>query len=62
MYDLIRCVEILASAEERAVPGASAEVLQYCTVEWLWIDVLAMQEVYEDMSEAEKERTEEMRV
>ena len=62
MYDLIRCVDILASTEERAVPGASAEVLQYCTAEWLWIDVLAMHEVYEDMSEAEKERTEEMRV
>jgi hypothetical protein len=28
----------------------------HCTAEWLWIGVLAMPEVYEDMSEAEKER------
>lgn len=33
-----------------------------CAVEWLWIDVLAMPEVYEDMSEGEKEGTEELRV
>jgi hypothetical protein len=30
-------------------------------VEWLWIDVLAMPEVCEDMSEAGKEKTEEVR-
>jgi hypothetical protein len=23
----------------------------HCTAEWLWVDVLAMPEVYEDMSE-----------
>lgn len=33
-----------------------------CAAEWLWVDVLAMPEVYEDMSEGEKERTEELRV
>jgi hypothetical protein len=31
-------------------------------VEWLWIDVFAMPEVYEDMSEGEKARTETLRV
>lgn len=33
-----------------------------CAEEWLWIDVLAMPEVYEDMSESEKVRMEELRV
>lgn len=33
-----------------------------CAVEWLWIDVFAMPEVYEDMSEGEKARTETLRV
>jgi hypothetical protein len=50
------------STEERTGPGSSAEVLQSLYCGMAVIDVLAMPEVYEDMSEAEKERTEEVRV
>lgn len=34
----------------------------HCDAEWLWLDVLAMPEIYEDMSDAEKEQTESLRV
>jgi hypothetical protein len=33
-----------------------------CDAEWLWLNVLAMPEVYEDMPDGEKERTEQLRV
>ena len=32
-----------------------------CDAEWLWVDVLAMPEVLEDMPDAEKEKTESLR-
>ncbi|KAH8821441.1 monocarboxylate transporter [Xylogone sp. PMI_703] len=34
----------------------------HCEAEWLWLDVLAMPEVYEDMSDSEKESTERVRI
>ncbi|KAG6986493.1 monocarboxylate transporter [Physcia stellaris] len=33
-----------------------------CDAEWLWVDVLAMPEVYEDMSAAEKAKTQSLRI
>jgi hypothetical protein len=50
------------STEERAVLEHLQKFFNHCTAEWLWIDVLAIPEVYKDMSEVEKEKTEEVRV
>jgi hypothetical protein len=46
----------------RAVLEHLQKFFNHCTAEWLWIDVLAIPEVYKDMSEVEKEKTEEVRV
>ena len=42
--------------------GHLRKIFDRCAAEWLWIDVLAMPEIFEDMSEDEKDKTEELRV
>lgn len=42
--------------------GHFLKFFEKCGAEWLWVDVIAMPEILEDMSEAEKEETEKLRV
>lgn len=62
MADAVRLGVEVPLRKKGAGPGASAEVLQSLYCGMAVIDVLAMPEVYENISEAEKERTEEVRV